>query len=160
MESVMDCTRTLITQVVGSVKTKVLDAIDCPEKKGQVSDLFNTVPDPFDGIETDALQSKYIKQNFNYVEPKQITLGKILTRKTKKGKMQIYEKEETFVYIPILESLKQMLSNKRISSLVLKKPKCCAEGVYHDVQDGCVYQNDDYFDKNENALCIVLYHDE
>ena len=161
MESVMDCTRTLINQVVGSVKTNVLNAIDCPdEKKAQVSDLFDKVPDPFDGIETDALQSKYIKENFNYVEPKQITLGKKLTRKMKKGKMQICEQEETFVYIPILESLKQMLSNKRISSLVLKKPKCCAGGVFHDIQDGCIYQNDKYFDEHENALCIVLYHDE
>ena len=160
MESVMDCTRTLITQVVGFMKTKVLDTIDCPEKKAQVNDLLNTAPDPFEGIETNALHSKYIKENFNYVEPKQITLGRVLTRKAKKGKMRICEQDETFVYIPILESLKQILSNKRISSLVLKKPNCCAEGAFHDVQDGCIYQNDDYFEEHENALCIVLYHDE
>ena len=74
--------------------------------------------------------------------------------------MQICEKEEAFVYIPILESLKQMLSNKRISWVVLKKPKCCTEGVFQYVHDGYIYQNDEYFNEHENALCIVLHHDE
>ncbi len=81
MESIIDSTRTLIKQVVDSVKTDVLNVIDCNEHKKQVNDVFESVEDPFVGIETDALQSSYIKQNFNYVEPKEVVLGKKLLRK-------------------------------------------------------------------------------
>ena len=158
MESIIDSTRTLIKQVVDSVKTDVLDIIDSNEDKKQVNEVFESVKDPFVGIETDALQSSYIKQNFNYVEPKQVILGKKLLRK--KSNRVIYEKDEKFVYIPILESLKQILTNSRISKMVLRKPKCCDKDVFYDVQDGSIYQDDKYFEEHENTLCIVLYHDE
>ena len=44
--------------------------------------------------------------------------------------------------------------------MVLKKPKCCNPGVFHDIQDGHIYQSHEYFDEYENALSLVLYHDE
>ncbi|XP_028417997.1 uncharacterized protein LOC114542721 [Dendronephthya gigantea] len=139
MESIMDSTRTLVKQVVDSVKAEVLNVLDS---------------------KTEALQSKYIKQNFSYVEPKEVTLGKKFVWKINSGKRLISEKSEKFVYIPILESIKQILSNKRISTILLKKPKCCQDGVLYDVHDGLLYQSDHYFDEHENTLCIVLYHDE
>ncbi len=77
-----------------------------------------------------------------------------------KSKRVICEKDEKFVYIPIIESLKQILTNGRISGMVLRKPKCCDKGVFYDVQDGSIYQDDKYFEEHENTLCIVLYHDE
>ena len=77
-----------------------------------------------------------------------------------KSKRVICEKDKKFVYIPILESLKQILTNGRISEMVLRKPKCCEKGVFYDVQDGSIYKNDKYFKEHENTLCIVLYHDE
>lgn len=160
MESIMDSTRTLIKQVVDSVKVDVLNVVECNEQKAQVNEMFESVTDPFAGIGTDALQSKYIKENFNYVEPKEVTLGKKFTWKMQGGTRTICEKSEKFVYIPILESLKQILTNERISTMVLRNPKCCHGDVFYDVQDGLLYQNDDYFEKHENSLCLILYHDE
>ena len=73
-----------------------------------------------------------------------MTLGKKLIRKLKGGKRVFTEKSERFVYIPILESLKQILTNNRMSTMILRKPKRCDTGVFYDVQDGLFYQNDDY----------------
>ena len=83
-----------------------------------------------------------------------------LIRTKKGGKRIICEKDETFIYVPILESLQQLLSNNRIASMVLEKPKPCRPGVLDDIQDGDIYQNDEYFDEHENILVLVLYHDE
>ena len=162
MESIMDSTRTLINQVVDSIKVKVLNAIDSNsnEQKTQVKDVFESATDPFAGIETEALQSRYAKENFGYVELKEVMLGKKLVWKLNSGKKLICEKSENFVYIPILESIKQFLTNECISTIVLREPKCCCEGVFYDIHDGFLYQNDDYFEEHENILCIALYHDE
>jgi hypothetical protein len=81
-----------------------------------------------------------------------VPLGQILSRKKQGANRVIYEKEENFIYIPVLESLKQMLSNERISSMVMKKPKCCNHGVFYDIQDGKVYEDDEYFKQHENSM--------
>ena len=60
----------------------------------------------------------------------------------------------------MLESLKEILTNERISGMILRKPKCCGKSVFYDVQNGSIYQNDKYFQEHRNILCIVLYHDE
>ena len=40
MESIMDSTRTLIKQVVDSVKVDVLNVVECNEQKAQVNEMF------------------------------------------------------------------------------------------------------------------------
>jgi hypothetical protein len=160
MDSIMDSTKTLIKQVVSSVKSDVLNVLESSDERDTVENIFESCPDPFVGIETDALQSKFIKKNFNYVQHTVVPLGQKLSRKKQGANRVIYEKEENFIYIPILESLKQMLSNERISSMVMRKPKCCNHGVFYDIQDGKIYQDDEYFKQHENALSLVLYHDE
>ena len=157
----MDGTRTLIRQVVDNVKAEILTAQQsCDGENEVMEDIFESTCDPFLGIDTDALLSKYIKENFHYVEHKEISLGTKLIRTKKGSKRIICEKDETFIYVPILESLQQLLSNNRIASMVLKKPKPCRPGVLYDIQDGDIYQNDKYFDEHENILALVLYHDE
>ena len=88
--SIIDCTRTLIRQVVGSVKNDVLIALESSEEKGRVENVFVSPPppppDPFIGIETDALQSEYIRENFNYVHHRKVPLGRKLSRKKERGK--------------------------------------------------------------------------
>lgn len=76
MESIIDSTRTLIKQVVSSFKSDVLTVLEQDEQKDTVENVFESAPDPFIGIETDALQSKYIRENFIYVQYKQILFGK------------------------------------------------------------------------------------
>ena len=70
------------------------------------------------------------------------------------------EKEESFIYISILESIQQHLGNKRIASVILKAPALSSEGVYYDIYDGYLYRNDPYFQRHKNGLIIILYHDE
>ena len=53
--------------------------------------------------------------------------------------MLLTEKEETFIYIPILESLQQLLSNNKIAKHILKNPRCA---VFYDICDGLMFKND------------------
>ena len=64
------------------------------------------------------------------------------------------------VYIPILKSIEQFLSNSRIYNLVTSIPVECNEGVLYDVSHGTCYQNNPFFQAHPNALQLILYHDE
>ena len=129
----MDGTRTLIRQVVDSIKTDVvaMQPSDCDKNK--VEEIFESNCGPFSGIDSESLLSKYVKENFHCVKQKEVKLGTKLLRSNRGGKRSICEQNETFIYIPILKSLQQLLSNKRITSMVLEKPKYCQPGVYREV---------------------------
>lgn len=162
MNTIIESTSCLVNQVLKSVKHKLIKAIEPhgPENLAVLEQTFDQVPDPFSGIKTEALCASYIKKTFNYVEYKEISLGKKLVRKKKKHKLVIDEKDETFIYIPIIESLNQLLSNKRIAAVMLRKPTLCEDGVLYDICDGCMYRNDEYFKEHPDALVLILYHDE
>ena len=50
---------------VNENKRAQIRSMQCPLMRAEVNDLFETVPDPFDGVETNTLQSKHLKENFN-----------------------------------------------------------------------------------------------
>ena len=64
------------------------------------------------------------------------------------------------VYIPILESIEQFLSNPRIYDLVTNPSKQCKEGVFYDINDGICFKSNPIFQLNANAVQLILYHDE
>ena len=75
--------------------------------------------------------------------------------------MKICEKDEKFTYIPILERIEQLLSNKRLSEMLFATKKCQENGIYYDVYDGTILKKDQcYQEKQNNSLQIILYHDE
>jgi hypothetical protein len=52
MDSIMDSTKTLIKQVVSSVKSDVLNVLESSDERDTVENIFESCPDPFVGIET------------------------------------------------------------------------------------------------------------
>ena len=79
-------------------------------------------------------KSSYVKSNFDFVSYTECFLGKKLIRKRKEYGQIISEKDECFVYIPILDSLRKMLNNKRIASQSLKEPSLCRSGPWFYLQ--------------------------
>ena len=126
----------------------------------QLNQIFENIEDPFSSLSTQKLQHSYLRNNFEYVEPLEINLGTYIARKKKNNKIIITEKNDTFMYIPIIDSLKQWLGNKDISKCSIKPPTIVEDGVYYDICDGSIYQTDQYFKDNPEALILVLYHDE
>ena len=90
MNTIIESTSCLVNLVLKSVKQQLITAIEpCgPQHQAILEQTFHQVPDPFSGIETEALCASYcsyIKNTFNYVQYKEVSLGKKLVRK-KKGK--------------------------------------------------------------------------
>ena len=152
----------LVDQILAKLKDDLTESLSTCDTDHSllISTIFERFEDPFATLSTAALQESYIKSNFPYVAPFEVELGKEFSRKRSKGQKIIYQKSETFYYVPILESLKVLLSNKMISRLVIKHSNFCAEGTYYDICDGSIFRNDTFFQEHPDALAIVLYHDE
>ena len=125
-----------------------------------IEDVFKNLNQPFQGLETEALQGAYIRDNFHYVPFNEIELGKVIVRKKVGLKFRLCEKAECFIYIPIIKSLEQFLSNKRLRSMVLRPANQTIENVFFDISDGSICKNDPYFQEHPNGLKLILYHDE
>ena len=142
----MESTTCLVDQVLTYIKNKVVANLEPCGKNHQTEllEALDNIPAPFCGIETKTKHDAYIRKNFKYVAYKKICLGTRYMRKKKGPKRVISTQDESFIYIPILESLQQLLANNKIASIISKKTECCEKGVFYDICDGAIFQNDKY----------------
>ena len=162
MNNIINETSHIVGQVKRHLQQKIVELVCSGDQLDEkaVSNVFKTCEDPFEHISTTYLQSTYIKKNMNYVEPIQYVLATNVGFKNQGAKRQMCEVSDTMVYVPILKSIEQLLSNSRIFNLVTSAPKQCKEGVLYDVSDGSCYRNNPFFQAHPNALQLILYHDE
>ena len=86
--------------------------------KNEVAEVSCDIVYPYSANSTEYLLTSYVKKNFEYVEFTEVPLGKVLCRKKQGPGRIVVKKEESFICIPILESIQQLLGNKRIASII------------------------------------------
>ena len=138
---------------------------ECVDKNNEftrqsINQVFEEFEDPFLNLQTTYAQSSFIQKNLNFVQPIEYVLGSNIGFKNKGSKRQMCEIEDTMVYIPILQSIEQLLSNPRIFELVSNPLTRSNEGIYYDIKDGVCWKGNPIFQLNTDALQIILYHDE
>ena len=89
---------------------------------------------------------QYVKANMKFVEPVEV-------------KFSCFRKQDFCHYIPILESLKNFLSDPSVMSQMLDSKHTMRENVLNDVQDGYVYKNNAFFNTSDKKIELVLYQD-
>ena len=151
-----------MTQVLHNIKKNIKEELLMhePDLSIAIENVFDQSTDVFDGLHSEFQQQTFIKSCFDLVPFKEEILGKTIVPKKKGSKVVLIETIETFIYIPLLESLRQLLGNDRIRDLILKPARQCDDGIYYDICDGSVFKNDNYFKANDNSLQLILYHDE
>ena len=154
----------MVEQVKNHFQQKVTEYInrndELTEQSIQVNDVFEAFDDPFSNLQTTSSQSSFIQNNLNYVQPIQYVLGSKIGFKNKGSKRQMCQMNDTMVYIPILQSIEQLLSNPRIFGLITNPSKKCKEGVFYDIVDGECFKSSPIFQVHADALQLILYHDE
>ena len=113
-------TSLLVDAVKNHLKEKVNECVDKNNEftRQSINQVFEEFEDPFLNLQTTYAQSSFIQKNLNFVQPIEYVLGSNIGSKNKGSKRQMCEIEDTMVYIPILQSIEQLLSNPRIFELV------------------------------------------
>ncbi len=91
--------------------------------------------------------NQYLKEHFSIVEPLEYILD------AKEGR--------TFQYVPILQSLSQILKNSDIQEKVLKSSRhCVSSGQYSSFHDGSHFKENTFLSGEELRLSLLLYCDD
>lgn len=167
INNIVENTSVLIDQVKEDLKEKVIshikgmpDSATTTKTAAAVSQIFDRSDDPFAEFGTTYRQMSYVEKNMNFVAPCQYVLGKKVGYKNKGSKRVVCEQEDTMVYIPIIESLEQLLSNEKIFEMIVENPRQCREGILYDICDGLCCKANKIVQDHPDALLIILYHDE
>lgn len=77
------------------------------------------------------------------------------------SKRRLVLKQDTYQYVPLLSSLKSLLSDPSIFEQVEKLPlRVHRNSILEDICDGELFQNHQLFSKNPLALQITMFYDE
>ncbi|KAG1681703.1 hypothetical protein GQR58_011697 [Nymphon striatum] len=114
---------------------------------------------PFSGIDKESLQYRYYKEHLNLVEPQRILLGRYHTKARRGHKLVNIQKSNEAFYIPLVESLEQLLNDDSI----LEEVQNChrrTDDLMCDFCDGDIYKDHPLFGRDPYALQIIIYFDE
>lgn len=128
--------------------------------RNDVKQNFEHFENPVSFLNSESKRLKYLKEKWEVVEPLELTLGvRFDSRLNKNSRMfdQVQVKD-TFIYIPILETLKFMFRNADVCEKV--KADTTNTHTYEDFKDGSYFKTHPLFSKHTNALQIQLYYDD
>lgn len=106
-------------------------------------------------------QTKALKENFSFVEPKKADLGSREETVYNEEK-DIYEKvmvPENFYYVSAIDILKLLMSNKEVFDYV-ENEKESTDGLVRGYRDANSFKKHEYLKKYPKALRLLLYYDD
>ena len=103
-------------------------------------------------LDTEYKRTKYIKENFKYVEPKEIVLN---PQEVKQGKPK-----EVLHYISVVDSFKMLLEDDSFIELLSNSNRDrSVPGILRDIKDGSAYKSSEFFIKHPSAMVALFYSD-
>ncbi|CAC5371105.1 unnamed protein product [Mytilus coruscus] len=121
------------------------------EFKNDIRESLNcqsTVESACNSLNSEYNLNKFVIENFGFVKPVEYNLASHRTS-SKQGKYQ---------YIPILETIQQLLKHDDVFSFVING-HCSTDGILRDFCDGEFYSKNELFSADSKSLEIMLYYD-
>lgn len=105
---------------------------------------------------------KQYKSDPLYVEPQEMGWGMKWDYKydANAESQQHFLSQTTFMYVPIIKSLKSLFSNEQFKELYFSNPHKCTEGIYEKFCCGSVFKNSRFYQENPNAIRLKLSIDD
>ena len=152
--------------IVDSCKTLIMKkmikivAENCqPHVTEMVNDMDEQWTNPLSSMQTTYKRQKYMHNSMPFVGPIEKVIGNKLVSIVKGNKRIILEKPESYAYIPIIDTIQQLLLNPSTKKSMLTKPEPLKEGLYYDVMDGSFFRNNEFIQSKEYCLLILLFQD-
>lgn len=114
---------------------------------------------PFSDLNSETKRTKYLNTKWGVVEPQEIILGNRFDMRRNKttGTYSQVPVRDTFIYVPILDTLKFMCRNSEICKLLTQTDN---KNTYDDFRDGSYFKAHPLFSKQKIALQIQIYYDD
>lgn len=135
-------------------KHKVLSAIPADNPvRNTLGKCLETFENPVENFNTESKRKKYLSEKWGMVDPVEKLLGFRYDSRLNKvtGTFDQVPVKDTFVYVPILETIKFICRNTHICGL-LSTPSVSSENRYEDFCDGSYFRSHPLF--SEHQACI------
>lgn len=119
---------------------------------------FDNFTDPFST--TAYGQDRAISELFSPVSPEEVIVSQMICQIRQGSSKVMAIRNRGFYYVPLIESLKELLSDSRILTMLNTAPPRSREGFLYDFVDGDIFINHQLYSMKPNALKIILYTDE
>ncbi|XP_046857002.1 uncharacterized protein LOC124450387 [Xenia sp. Carnegie-2017] len=125
--SIIENTKSLIQDTLKTVETQVKrrlgnENISCQNEPGlqEIFEEKNAIANPLKNLETEAQRRRFYKDNFGLKEPRRIILGQKRVFKRRNGVLEQIQVNDEAYYIPLLDSLQQLLND----DFILAEVRC------------------------------------
>jgi len=117
--------------------------------------------DLFKNMQSLKSQIKVLKNKYTYIEPLEIPLGCRIDQRFEASNNQWQQKQvyETMQYVPIIETLKLIMSHDDIRQYITSE-KSSNDDWLISFRDGNTFKTHEFFQKYPSALRIQLYYDD
>ena len=120
-----------------------------------IKSALDAINNPLAGLCTTYRQVNALEETLPYVEPRKVVLGKTVVTVGDQSTI----KDETMVYIPIQESIQQLLRKDEIQFYCRESPMTLDEaGFYYDITDGHYMKSEMFFKVNGRSFSLILFH--
>ncbi|KAK3920433.1 Zinc finger protein 75A [Frankliniella fusca] len=119
------------------------------------------IKDPFEKLRTIDEQLQYFSENYGLVIPESKFLGTRLDQRldSKTNTFVQSQVNDTFQFVSIIKTLKNILSNKKTRRNIFKD-RISMDGVIRSYVDGAKFKDHPFLQRHGNVLHILLYYDE
>lgn len=165
LTEVLDECEELLLQTRDFLRSKVKQVL---EEKAVLNDIglkdvlqVFDFDSPFRGLRTLEQQIEALKDNCGYIEPVEIPLGRRVDDPLDRETGMYIPKltMETCQYVPIIDTLKLVLSSREVREAIMCEEKS-TDGVLASFLDGQHAKIHPFFTRYKQALRIQLYYDE
>ena len=153
----------LLNEIIDSFEDFIFDLIELIQlemfeffgpsdnQKEYLNELFSKVSNPFDCFSTTYKQQAHLVKTGFYVAPKTVKLGNRDDISIVDGEPYVVEKNVSFQYVSILETIQMLLRNSEFKKEVDKYSNCEDKYFYYDQHPLLA---------NKKNLRILLYYDD
>ncbi|CAG5851037.1 unnamed protein product [Menidia menidia] len=107
----------LVTNLRSQLQT-VFQQHQGSELEKEAMAVFDQIEDPFASVATTYRQDNVIKENFNFVESEEVSVGYTACLKKKGATRVLSTIPKCFHYIPLIKSLEQLLSHPKVLEMI------------------------------------------
>ncbi|XP_023278669.1 uncharacterized protein LOC111667250 [Seriola lalandi dorsalis] len=148
----------LVTNLRSQLQT-VFQQHQGSELEKEAMAVFDRIEDPFSSVATTYRQDNVIKENFNFVESEEVSVGYMACLWKKGAKRVLSTLTKCFHYITLIKSLEQLLSHPKVLEMI-DQPQKYRSGYLYDIVDGELMKSHPLFSAWPSALQIIIYSDE
>lgn len=163
VNSLVSSMEEVVLEIQSQAKDAALKCLSSQDTctKGKIEQCFEKIENPFTSLNSESKRNAYFEQKWKMVEPVEKVLGIRFDNRRNKSTGTYDQKVVTdkFAYIPILETLKCILSNPNLNDM-FKCNHTPKDGVYVDLKDGSYIKRHPLFSRENDALQIQLFFDE